>query len=230
MGRQYLGSSHIMKTSAVAAVALLCLAVAEATQASTKQIIPDFLEPGNCPSVNEKALWEVQQPNPEKFSGKWFEYARTNNPYQLIKQCTHSNLTYNGNGFTHLTMGLDESGNLKSRDGVTVAFTSGGNANNPHLSIMMDDPITAAPFVILDTDYDNYACIYSCMDWNNNYLSDFGFIWSRNAEMEASQYEKCKTAFAKHTVDTNRFNRVEQGPKCDYDLIRSHFMPQINMA
>ena len=65
------------------------------------------------------------------------------------------------------------------------------------------------------------------MDWNNNYLSDFGFIWSRVPEMEPAHYEKCKAAFAKHAVDTDRFNQVEHGPKCDYDLIQSVFMPPI---
>ena len=52
-----------MKTSVVAAVAVLYLTVVEATEGSTKQIIPDFLEPGSCPHVNEKALWEAQEPN-----------------------------------------------------------------------------------------------------------------------------------------------------------------------
>ena len=37
-------------------------------------------------------------------------------------------------------MGLDAAGDIKSLDGATVAFTTGGNINNPHLSMLMDNP------------------------------------------------------------------------------------------
>ncbi|CAL4153158.1 unnamed protein product, partial [Meganyctiphanes norvegica] len=198
-------------------VALLAIGAA----AEEKAPVPDFVVEGTCPTVDEKTLWEQQKPNHAKFAGTWFEVGRTDNPYQLVKECTHSNLTYNGNGFQHITMGLGADGNLLRRDGLTFPFITGANANSPHLSIQFEMPSWAAPFVILDTDYDSYACIYSCMDFNNQFVADFGFVWSRIPDMHIMNFEKCRTAFTKIALNTERIQIIKQGDDCKYDTIQS---------
>merc|ERR1712198_98243 len=214
----------IMKIILVVVYALLGAALSSGQEEiSIKNIIPDFLVEGQCPTVDEKSLWEQQKPNHELFAGKWYEVALTKNPYQLVKECTHSNLTYNEKGFEHVTMGLGADGKFLRRDGVTNPFTTGAHTSTPHLAIQFDMPSFAAPFVILDTDYKSYACIYSCMDFNGGYLSDFGFIWSRNPDIPGHQ---CKDAFAKISVDAARFQAVKQGDDCNYDMIQSHLLSE----
>ncbi|CAL4166092.1 unnamed protein product, partial [Meganyctiphanes norvegica] len=219
---QFLIRLSIMKSYTIVALAILGFAVAESTAPTADaSTVPDFVVEGTCPVVDEKALWDKQKPNHAKFAGVWYEVARTNNPYQLVKECTHSKLTYlQDKGFQHVTMGLDAEGGLR-RDGVTFPFITGANAATPHLSIQFENPSFAAPFVILDTDYDSYACIYSCMDFNNRYVSDFGFVWSRVPDMHPTKFDKCKAAFASISVDTGRLETVKHGDTCNYSNLQS---------
>ncbi|CAL4065178.1 unnamed protein product, partial [Meganyctiphanes norvegica] len=158
-----------------------------------------------------------QKPNHSKYAGRWFEVALSKNAFQLVKQCTKSDLTYNNNGFDHITTGLDQSGNPIRREGVTFEFTTGANRETPHLSIQFEQPSFASPYVILDTDYDNYSCIYSCTDYNGDFVSDWLFVWSRSSTLDAQYMDKCLVAYRKLGLDVNRLEKVTQGSDCDYE-------------
>merc|ERR1711862_1048553 len=157
---------------------LAALSQVQSSTISIRNQIPDYLEPGQCPKVNEKKLWQEQVPNHSKYAGRWYEVARSENVFQLVETCTKSDLSYDGPGFgfRHITTGMDAKGQPIRRDGVTFPFTTGANVETPHLSIQFDQPSFAAPYVILDTDYDNFSCIYSCVDYNGNFKSDFSRI------------------------------------------------------
>merc|ERR1711962_879888 len=137
--RTCLALSSINMKSLVLLLPALVACVASDT-ASIRGIVPDFLVPGQCPVVNEKALWAEQKPNHPKYGGRWFEVARSKNPFQLVKQCTKSDLTYNGAGFDHITSGLDQNGLPTRREGTTFEFTTGANRQTPHLSIQFEQP------------------------------------------------------------------------------------------
>jgi len=184
-------------------------------RSSFKEMLPNHLVPGQCPVVDEKALWAEQKPNHPKYAGRWFEVARSENVFQLVKQCTKSDLTYKNEGFHHITTGLDQTSNPISREGLTYESTTGPNKETPHLSIQFEQPSFAAPYVVLDTDYVNYSCIYSCIDINQKFRSDFMFIWSRTPTMNAKYLDKCLVAFRKHGLDVNRLEKVTQGSDCD---------------
>ncbi|CAL4061268.1 unnamed protein product, partial [Meganyctiphanes norvegica] len=202
---------------------LVALTAAQSSSFSVRNKIPSYLVPGQCPTVDEKSLWAQQVPNHARYAGRWYETARSENVFQLVKKCTKSDISYDGPGFgfRHITTGLDANSQALRRDGVTFPFTTGANTETPHLSIQFDQPSFAAPYVILDTDYDNYSCIYSCTDYNGNFVSDFLFVWSRTPTMSQNHLSKCVTAFNKHGLDTNRLNTVEQGSQCDYNVLDS---------
>merc|ERR1712055_117756 len=214
MGTHNYSDTNTMKTIALI-LPLVVLAVAD--RGSVREKLPSFLIPGQCPVVDEKALWAEQKPNHPKFAGRWYETLISKNAFQLVKQCTKSDLTYNNRGFDHITTGLDGSGTPIRREGVTYDFTTGANRETPHLSIQFEQPSFAAPYVLLDTDYDNYSCIYSCMDYNGNFVSDFMFVWSRSPDMEAQYLDKCLVAYRKAGLDVNRLEKVTQGSDCDYE-------------
>merc|ERR1719430_1005100 len=200
------------------ALLLPLVALTAAQRGSIRESIPSFLVPGKCPVVDEKALWAEQKPNHSKYAGRWYEVAISKNDFQLVKQCAKSDLTYNNNGFNHITTGLDQSGNPIRREGVTYDFTTGANRETPHLSIQFEQPSFAAPYVILDTDYDNYSCIYSCTDYNGNFVSDFLFVWSRSQQLSSDYMNRCMTAFRRIGLDTGRLQTVEQSQTCDNDI------------
>ncbi|CAL4106417.1 unnamed protein product [Meganyctiphanes norvegica] len=202
---------------------LVVLAAAQSSSFSVRNKLPDFLVPGQCPTVDEKTLWFQQVPNHNRYAGRWYETARSKNDFQLVKQCTKNELSYDGPGFgfRHITTGLDANGQPLRRDGVTYPFTTGANTETPHLSIQFDQPSFASPYVILATDYDNYSCIYSCTDYNGNFVSDFLHVWSRSPNMNQNHFNKCVEVYRKHGLDVNRLEIIDQGANCNYDSVDS---------
>merc|ERR1712071_676381 len=94
---------------------LLLVLVAVACACADK--VPDFVIKGKCPAVDEHSLWEAQKPNHSKFGGTWYQYALTNNPYQLLDQCVRLQYDFNGKGFNAKATGITPEGNLLKRQG-----------------------------------------------------------------------------------------------------------------
>ncbi|XP_066941255.1 crustacyanin-C1 subunit-like [Macrobrachium rosenbergii] len=178
--------------------------------------VPDFVTKGKCPAVNEQTLWAAQKPNHSRFGGTWYQYAITSNPYQLLDQCVRLQYDFNGSGFDAKAYGITAEGNTLKRQGQIAPMPLG----DPHLMVAFDNSFPA-PLVILDTDYDNYACLYSCMDYNFEYHSDFSFIFTRSPTPSSTYIKKCETAFSSIGLDLSRFFKTVQGPRCPYnDLAR----------
>merc|ERR1711915_177069 len=188
----------------------LLLLVAVASVAADK--VPDFVIKGKCPVVDEQSLWEQQQPNHSKFGGVWYQQAITNNPYQLLDQCVRLQYDFNGKSFDAKATGITPEGNLLKRFGEIAPMPLG----DPHLMVAFENSFPA-PLVILDTDYNNYACLYSCMNYNFGYYSDFNFIFTREPTPSDSYIKKCEGVFKNIGVDTNRFLKTVQGTSCPYE-------------
>ncbi|XP_069161768.1 crustacyanin-C1 subunit-like [Procambarus clarkii] len=174
--------------------------------------IPDFVVPGQCPAVYESKLWAEQVPKHANYAGVWYEFALTNNPYQLINKCVRNEYFFDGNQFEVKSTGLNGYGKLVKRNGRVYPNPFG----EPHLTIDYENSF-AAPYVILDTDYSNFACLYSCMSFNNLYYSDFAFIFSRSPSLDDKFVKHCEAVFRNLKVDTSRFQQTVQGYSCDYD-------------
>ncbi|XP_053635057.1 crustacyanin-C1 subunit-like [Cherax quadricarinatus] len=174
--------------------------------------IPDFVVPGQCPTVDENKLWTYQVPKFHNYAGVWYEFALTNNPYQLLKKCVRNEYVFDGKQFVVSSTGISGYGNPLKRNGKVYPNPFG----EPHLTIDYENSF-AAPYVILETDYTNYACIYSCISYNLKYYSDFAFIFSRSPVLADKFVKRCEAAFRSIHVDTSRFTKTPQGPYCDYD-------------
>ncbi|ROT83798.1 crustacyanin subunit A [Penaeus vannamei] len=73
----------------------------------------------------------------------------------------------------------------------------------------------AAPYEVIETDYDSYSCVYSCIDWNG-YKSEFGFVFSRTPQTSGPANDKCASVFRKNGVDFSSFNEVAHTAECVY--------------
>ncbi|XP_053635308.1 crustacyanin-C1 subunit [Cherax quadricarinatus] len=174
--------------------------------------IPDFVVPGQCPAVDKNKLWSEQVPNHANYAGVWYEFALTNNPYQLINKCVRNEYTFDGKQFDVASTGVTADGSLLKRSGQVYANPLG----EPHLSIDFENSF-AAPYIILDTDYTNFACVYSCISYNFDYHSDFAFIFTRSPSLADKFVKRCEAAFRSINVDTSRFTKTVQGSSCNYD-------------
>ncbi|ROT62677.1 crustacyanin subunit C [Penaeus vannamei] len=118
----------------------------------------------------------------------------------------------NGTKFNVRTTGTDANGNAITRNGQVLPNPFG----EPHLSVDYEAS-WMAPYVILDTDYENFSCIYSCAGHNFGYYADFAFIFSRSPTLADRYYRRCEAAFMNIGVDPSRFSKTAQGASCSYN-------------
>lgn len=75
--------------------------------------------------------------------------------------------------------------------------------------------------VILETDYENYACLYTCIDIHLGYEVEIAAIQSRSPDPSDEQVWRCEKAFKSLDVDISRLRKVVQGSSCPYDTLKS---------
>ena len=79
-----------------------------------------------------------------------------------------------------------------------------------------------APFVVLNTDYSSFACIYSCTGHSfgvgdSSYYSDFAFIFQRSPYQDPNAINACIAEFERIGVSASRFQYTPQGEQqCNY--------------
>ncbi|XP_068226205.1 crustacyanin-C1 subunit-like [Palaemon carinicauda] len=191
-------------------VLLVLIAVAAAlhmVDATTE----DFVVPGTCPIVDERSLWALHGRNLWQMDGEWFHHSHTPMPYNPIVDCTRMRWQNIGGGsFRTEATGLDKARAFMRTTG--LIYQSPGA---PRLTIAHEKS-TPAPLVILESDYQNFACLYSCQDFGGNYYGDFGFIYSRTPKLDPAFVQICKDTFAQIGLDTNTFKVTYQGDDCPH--------------
>ncbi|XP_045619080.1 crustacyanin-C1 subunit-like [Procambarus clarkii] len=178
--------------------------------------IPDFVIPGQCPAVDESKLWAQQVPNFANYSGEWYEFSLIKNPFQVINKCVLNEYSFDGQQFHVSSTGFTPKGKLLKLTGKLYA----NPFNESHLVVDFNNTL-AAPYVILDTDYTNFSCIYSCVGFNNLYYTDTAFVYTRSPSLDDKFVQRCEAAFKSINVDTSRFIKTVQGSSCNYGAQRS---------
>ncbi|XP_066941270.1 crustacyanin-C1 subunit-like [Macrobrachium rosenbergii] len=194
-----------MKTPVRVLVAVL--AVVDAVAAATE----DFVVPGSCPLVDEASLWARHRPNLWQMDGFWYHHSHTPTPYNPIVNCTQMRLEYIGGSFRTEATGIDEDNAFMKTTGMIYEAAGG----KPHLTIAHEKS-RPAPLVILDSDYENFACLYSCQDFGGKYYGDFGFLYSRTPKMDPTYVKICQDTFKKIGIDINTFKKTYQGDDCPH--------------
>ncbi|BES96055.1 Lipocalin / cytosolic fatty-acid Hypothetical protein protein family [Nesidiocoris tenuis] len=131
---------------------------------------------GRCPNVTAKADFDI-----DKFVGQWNEIERSFYLFESSLSCTQLNFTLYENDTmrTEVTYRVPWRGtsSVSSYRVKDVSMTPG------ELNMVLDGPLPSviarmAPgsgkYIVLDTDYTDYALIYSCTDLR---LVHADFIW-----------------------------------------------------
>ncbi|ROT83804.1 crustacyanin subunit A [Penaeus vannamei] len=166
--------------------------------------IPDFVVPGRCAKVANQDKFDLR-----RYSGRWYQTQIIDNAYQPYTRCIHSNYDYSDSdyGFKVTTAGFSPNNEY-----------SDCRARSTHKGLPaahMLSYVFAAPYEVVETDYDSYSCVYSCIDWNG-YKSEFGFVFSRTPQTSGPANDKCASVFRKNGVDFALFNDVAHTAECVY--------------
>ncbi|KAE8736730.1 hypothetical protein FOCC_FOCC017816 [Frankliniella occidentalis] len=137
---------------------------------------------GTCPDVKVMPSFDVT-----KYLGKWFEAERYFAIFEFAGKCVTGNYT------------VDNDGRISILNRQTSSLTGIQSTIEGEVKLIMTLDV---PYWVLDTDYDNYAVVWSC--------SNFGIFSTRNAWILTRQREPSLEVMerAYMVVDRNAVSRA----------------------
>ncbi|XP_027233291.2 crustacyanin-A2 subunit [Penaeus vannamei] len=194
------GVTQATMLKALVAAALVALVAADS--------IPDFVAPGSCAKVANQNNFDLH-----RYAGRWYQVQIIDIPYQPYTRCIHSDYDYSDsvNGFRVTTAGFSPNNEYIRLQGKIYP-----TKDFPPAHMLVDFPSAfAAPYEVIETDYDSYSCVYSCIG-TDNYKSEFGFVFSRTPQNSASAISRCASVFRRNGVDFSLFSAVPHTSDCVY--------------
>ncbi|CAG9565650.1 unnamed protein product [Danaus chrysippus] len=155
--------------------------------------------PGQCENVQG-----IQNFNMSLFQGVWHEIEAYPKEQQS-GQCISHNYTVT----SARTLNLLSRNVFNQELGVTnstVTFASNQETNgNLTITLNSGGQVITIPFIVLSTDYQNYALAYSCVNLTNDFRKVFSWKLSRNKFLSNESRLAINNAMANITVLENRY-------------------------
>ncbi|XP_071533403.1 uncharacterized protein [Panulirus ornatus] len=167
--------------------------------------IPKFLEFGECPHVKIDP-----NTNFERYSGIWFNIETVPNEYSNVVSCSMTNYTWIGDLMTAVERGLNAEG-TKVRQNSLMRPTEG----QPGVLTVDAEGVPSAPYQIVSTDYDNYACVHSCMAFMG-FRAAFSWVFTRVPNPDQTYVTLCRDVLAEQGIDPTHMKTVSHGKDCPY--------------
>ncbi|XP_072946605.1 apolipoprotein D-like isoform X2 [Epargyreus clarus] len=169
--------------------------------------------PGVCPDV--AAMPDF---NPSRYLGKWFEAEKYFTIFELGGRCITAEYVEKDNGIIGvINKQLSSLTGIKSEiegEAMQVSRSDEGKLSVRFPSLPVN---IAAPYWIVDTDYDNYAVVWSCYDFGIFHTRN-AWILTRERHPPLSTIEKAYTALEKNNINKVYFMRTDQSncPDTEY--------------
>ncbi|CAL4079538.1 unnamed protein product, partial [Meganyctiphanes norvegica] len=165
------------------------------------------MEGGKCANTAVMTNFNI-----EKFQGVWLEAQSVPNIFQLTRKCTKMEYSWNGNVVKATTKGLGDE-DLPTEQSTQMTMKKSRNKEATFIVDVKELPDAEIPFQILSTDYDNYACVYSCLKYED-FKVEFKWVLRRDKSKATDASRMCKTVFQKNRIDISKLTDTYQGPIC----------------
>merc|ERR1711911_391256 len=161
-----------------------------------------------CPVVTTKPDFEI-----EKYLGVWYEITKLPNIFQGNMYCVSATYTPRAEG------GINVDNEGFATDGSPSGILVYAEQNDPTHPGTLDLFFPGRPagdYLVLDTDYDQFALVFSC--GNVGFFKiEFGWLLARTPTVSAEVMAKAKAGFEKYGINFGSFKPTKQD-NCNYKL------------
>ncbi|XP_064074025.1 uncharacterized protein LOC113399468 [Vanessa tameamea] len=155
--------------------------------------------PGQC----ENTIQATSSFNLTRFQGTWYEvqaYPKEQQPGQCIY---HTFTTSSNNGFSLMTSSVNDQFLEISNSNVLLASNDGSARMT--ITIRVNNQDIVIPYWILDTDYENYALAYSCVNVNQDFRAVYSWKLSRTKQLSQESNVAISNTISRVTVLEERY-------------------------
>jgi apolipoprotein D and lipocalin family protein len=159
---------------------------------------------GGCSKPTLKSNFDVSQ-----YDGLWYEIRRdAKTSFEKGGTCVTAQYTLNNdNTITVL--------NSQTKKGVRDSITGKASCNGANCGVKFNWYIPKGDYRVVDTDYTNYAIVYSCEDYFNIFKTEYLWVLARsNTYDPTSQLSALQSTLPKY--DQARLYATPQGGSCVY--------------
>ncbi|XP_050344333.1 apolipoprotein D-like [Nymphalis io] len=188
-----------MKMSVLRAIAIfLCGLILQVCSAQ-------MMFPGSCPDVAAMSDF-----NANRYLGKWYEAEKYFAAFEFGGKCITANYDLNENGvISVLNRQISSFTGMKSEikgEAMQVSRSDVGklSVRFPSLPVKVD-----APYWVVDTDYDNFALVWSCYEFGVFHTRN-AWILTRERDPPVETLEKAYAAADKNNINRTYFLRTDQ--------------------
>ncbi|XP_052744153.1 uncharacterized protein LOC112046433 [Bicyclus anynana] len=137
--------------------------------------------PGQC----DTTIQAIASFNMTAFQGQWHEIAAYPKEQQT-GQCISHQYSLGNNNNLNLVSNNVQNQNLGVTNSVVSFESAQDTSGRLIITLSSNGQVIIIPFWVLDTDYENYALAYSCVNVNNDYRKVFSWKLSRTRELNSA--------------------------------------------
>ncbi|CAL4173519.1 unnamed protein product [Meganyctiphanes norvegica] len=183
-------------------LAVLLLAAAASTEA---RYVWRQQSPGNCTFDNPKQDFDAVP-----YLGGWYEQQRFSLIWEGAEDCVQAIYSDLGEGY------VEVHNVARKTNGERDEIIGQAHSTRPGVLLVEFFGHIPAEYHILETDYENFASVYNCVNLPFNQKVEYAWLLSRRPILEQEYVDQGLQVLADNDIDVSLFHDTHQGDDCDY--------------
>eukprot|EP00095_Tigriopus_kingsejongensis_P011001 maker-scaffold281_size224178-snap-gene-1.29 protein:Tk11001 transcript:maker-scaffold281_size224178-snap-gene-1.29-mRNA-1 annotation:"hypothetical protein DAPPUDRAFT_230075" len=163
-----------------------------------------------CPQVETKPDFDVSQ-----YVGRWYQQAELGNHRPGIETCVFTEYEAYPNGTLSVYNGAVGE-DLATQEICGLAFCP-EEENPARCNVQFPFNPVLGTYWVLETDYENWASVYSCTDIFGALKVEFAWILAREPVLAPEMLDMAYEAYTSQGIEVSKFEATTQNAECTYE-------------